>query len=701
MEAQTGERACGAQKAQRDRRCDAEQSAPVLSSRERMPRAHAEPEHRSRCAGRDEASGLGPGPARQAGETEGFASEGRRQLAGCSHVRSLSAVRRWRARGMHVLLALVLLRPYVSNAQYSFKVEFYEPTEPENLEAPRVECTVGAFPRDGTSCNKCTVECMNDPNNAEYGPANEACLCINEFKIVTTQVNLFNGLDEDVDVCQPTDTNGNVVDLNDNDYRISISSKSTTFNAPNGHSIQLTSEDIECNEGKWSVQYVTTIAGQYIIDIQLKTGETAAGDDILIRLEDREGFPAPFEIPATKVAPGEKAGYFIDTVISLRPICRGPSLVCQHCRFTDAGGTECAGNDMVPAVEQPSQIIVYPGDRFKNAVDEANGCLEADKVIGTNKFKALKISERMGSDCCSTTSQPEWCQDPPQREVCRSVETRKLAVETWGTLATIVSCKDLFEEDPVSPTEYYIQFTPSRSGFYSIQVPPGEILTASLGPLVIPVEAAAVDAAKSFAFGDGIISAVQSELATFTIQPMDRFGNHHTSGLHVFQVVITQVEPALNFNIDVDPADTGKGFSTVQYQLQNPAVYALQVFYCKDLLHYPPYTAAENRVCDLTYDGDGPGPEIKSSPFKVTIRTYEFFVPLISVPGMMTQFREGNVGVQYYALFTANFPVCGQEYGTPSVRLLFSWLFAVDENSDAHVRVLSWEIRDPNAGRES
>ena len=527
---------------------------------------------------------------------------------------------------MHVLLALVLLRPYVSNAQYSFKVEFYEMTEPGNLEAPRVECTQGSFPRDESSCNKCTDECTEgDTDNPEWGPQNEACLCINEFKIVTTQVNLFNGLDEDVNVCQPTDTNGNVVDLNDNDYRITITTKSTAFNTPNGHSIQLTSDDIECDEGKWNVEYVTTIAGQYIIDIQLKTGETAAGDDILIRLEDREGFPAPFEIPATKVVPGEKDGYFIDSVISLRPICRGPSLVCQHCLFTDVGGTKCAGNEMVPAVQQPSQIIVYPGDRFKNAVDEEGGyCMEAKDVIGSNKFKALEISEKMGSDCCSNISQPQWCLDPPQREVCRSVETLELAVDTWDTLATEVSCKG--KEDLVSPTEYYIKFTPSRSGFYSIQVPRGHIITATLGPLVIPVEAAAVDAEKTFAFGHGIMSAVQSELATFTIQPMDTFGNHHTSGLHVFQVVITQVEPVVNFNIDVDPEDTGKGSSIVQYQLQNPAVYALQVFYCKDLLHYPPYTAAENRVCDLTWDGEGPGPEIKSSPFKVTIRTYEFYI---------------------------------------------------------------------------
>ena len=559
---------------------------------------------------------------------------------------------------MRVLFALVLLRPYLSSAQYSFKVEFFTPEAPDYNGAPRIECTtpgVGA-------CKDCTTDFTDDGSE----------LCINEFRIATFQLNLFNGLDEPVPVCQPTDTNGRMVDLNDNDFRISIKSKSSTFNAPNGHAIMLTSDDIDCYEGAWKVQYVTTIAGQYIIDIQLKTGETAAGDDILVRLQDREGFPAPFETPATKVTPSLKESYFIDTVTSLRSLCTGPSLECQHCLFTDnAPGTKCSGNEMVPAVEMPSRIIVYPGDRFRNAVDEMNGCLDADAVIGANKIKALKISTKTGSDCCSrdALSNPAWCQDPTKYPdpVCRSFKTEKLP-DLGYSLDTKVSCKDSTNaEDAVSPTEYYIEFVPSFSGFYSIQIPLGSILTEPLGPLVIPVEAAAVDPSKSFAFGEGIIGVVQSELATFTIQPIDKFGNHHTSGLHVFQVVITQIEPFVNFNLDVEPQDTGVGASDVRYQLESPALYAVQVFYCKDLLHYPPYTAAENRDCDLDVD-DAPGPEIQSSPFRVVVRQYEFYTPRIQEPGMMTQFREGEVGVQYYALFTANFPVCGQEYGTPSVR---------------------------------
>lgn len=44
---------------------------------------------------------------------------------------------------------------------------------------------------------------------------------------------------------------------------------------------------------------------------------------------------------------------------------------------------------------------------------------------------------------------------------------------------------------------------------------------ATLGPLVIPVSAGAVDRQNTFAYGGGIFGAVQTELATFTIQPMD------------------------------------------------------------------------------------------------------------------------------------------------------------------------------------
>jgi hypothetical protein len=62
------------------------------------------------------------------------------------------------------------------------------------------------------------------------------------------------------------------------------------------------------------------------------------------------------------------------------------------------------------------------------------------------------------------------------------------------------------------------------------------------------------------------------------------------------------------------------------------------------------------------------GPYIMGAPFRLTVSLSEFDLPIISVPGMMTGFRFGDVGIRYYALFTANFPVCGQQYGNPQVR---------------------------------
>jgi len=149
---------------------------------------------------------------------------------------------------------------------------------------------------------------------------------------------------------------------------------------------------------------------------------------------------------------------------------------------------------------------------------------------------------------------------------------------------------------------------------------------------------------------------------------MDRFGNHHTNGIHVFQIEISQVLPPSAFRLTVDPQDSGKGTTTVEYQLQNAGTYEVHVRYCKDLLRYPypPYAIGEPRVCNTGPDGPL-GQYIQSSPFRVAIIQYEFYMPIMNVPGLMTQFRQAEVGVRYYALFTANFPVCGQKYGTPTV----------------------------------
>ena len=203
----------------------------------------------------------------------------------------------------------------------------------------------------------------------------------------------------------------------------------------------------------------------------------------------------------------------------------------------------------------------------------------------------------------------------------------------------------------------------SYSGFYSIEVRTTEDanpdvgfkLELGLGPLIVPVDAAKVDAAQTFAHGQGILGVVQSELATFSMT-MDSFGNHHTGGMHVFQGN-QQIDPPSAFSTEVELADSdiSRGVVLVAYQLERPAVYEVSVRYCKDLAHYPPFSVVENRDCDLDAE-DKQGPHIKDSPFRVTIDAYEFYTPLINEPGLMTQFRTGDVGVRYYALFTGNFP---------------------------------------------
>jgi len=569
-----------------------------------------------------------------------------------------------------------MLCPYLCSAQYSFQVRFPELEDttgtliPQNL--PNVDCglvesaTAGRLERaylsDKGSCKKCTKECTTNINSP-------ACLCINSFDIATTEVNQFNGMDEDVTVCKPTDTNGIQIDLTKNDFRITFRTKSLTFNAPDGHRIEIRSKDLTCSRGVWSVPWVTSIAGQYILSIELKTGETATGTDILTPLMTPEKVSSPFETKATFVRPSIKNpdNYFIDTVTSLLPVCTSATLACQHCISPGTNGG-CAGNPLLPAVEKESQIIVYPGDRFFNPVSE--NCFK--KVVDYTIFRALKIPYVNGATCTGGSA----------TERCRSLQTTQRPVETWDKLETKVDCND-DGYDEGKATEYYILFTPSFSGFYSIEIPndrpspnppsPNDLqsaMTIDLGPLVIPVQAANVDPKKTFAHGNGIFGVVQSELATFTIQPMDKFGNHHTSGMHIFQVTITQIEPLSAFRLVVDPVDTGQGTSAVEYQLQNPAIYSMEVRYCKDLLKYPPYSAAENRICDLSTN-DYQGPNIQSSPFRVEIRPYQFFIPLISVPGMAPQFRFGDVGIRYFVLFTANFPVCGQTYGSPRIRCSF------------------------------
>ena len=553
----------------------------------------------------------------------------------------------------------ITLRAQMGHAQYSYQVRFKDIENTNNL--PQVECG-NNFPRDSedAACQSCSAACG-------VNKASPECLCENVFQIATTEVNLFNGLDEDVTVCEVEDTNGNRVNLGDNDFRIELKTKSTTFNAPEGHIISLRSnEDFQCVNGVWNIKYSTSIAGQYVVSVQRKTGESAAGEDILAPLSTADFVTSPFEIPATKVKAGlaNPANYFIDMVASLRPVCTSAVAGCDHCIFTPGvAGTSCTGNDYVPSVMDPnSQILVYPGDRYYNAVWEM---CEPAGVVGNTYLRALKIPFR---ECGSN-------QFSGGKRLCAEAVEVKRDVSEWQKMQVTVKCLE-DEEFRIKPTEYYVQFTPSYSGFYSIEVRTTEDanpdvgfkLETGLGPLIVPVDAAKVDAAQTFAHGQGILGVVQSELATFSIQPMDSFGNHHTGGMHVFQVEIQQIDPPSAFSTEVELADSdiSRGVVLVAYQLEMPAVYEVSVRYCKDLAHYPPFSVVENRDCDLDAE-DKQGPHIKDSPFRVTIDAYEFYTPLINEPGLMTQFRTGDVGVRYYALFTGNFPLCDEMYGSPTI----------------------------------
>lgn len=78
-------------------------------------------------------------------------------------------------------------------------------------------------------------ECTND----------DPPLCINSFKIITTQVNLFLGLDEPVTVCNPLDATGNEVRLDDEKFQIILQAKAPSYNAPTRVVLDKLGENLE------------------------------------------------------------------------------------------------------------------------------------------------------------------------------------------------------------------------------------------------------------------------------------------------------------------------------------------------------------------------------------------------------------------------------------------------------------------------
>jgi hypothetical protein len=104
---------------------------------------------------------------------------------------------RWGTFGVLFFMSLFLLCPHMGNAQYSFQVRFPDAENPDYL--PYVDCGLTATEplermarSDLGACKECTEECTSEGINSPR------CLCINSFDVATTEVNQFNGLDEDV-----------------------------------------------------------------------------------------------------------------------------------------------------------------------------------------------------------------------------------------------------------------------------------------------------------------------------------------------------------------------------------------------------------------------------------------------------------------------------------------------------------------------
>eukprot|EP00961_Rhodomonas_salina_P304574 3941644-Rhodomonas_salina.25 len=63
--------------------------------------------------------------------------------------------------------------------------------------------------------------------------------------IITTQVNLFLGLDEPVTVCNPLDATGNEVRLDDEKFQIILQAKAPSYNAPTRVVLDKLGENLE------------------------------------------------------------------------------------------------------------------------------------------------------------------------------------------------------------------------------------------------------------------------------------------------------------------------------------------------------------------------------------------------------------------------------------------------------------------------
>eukprot|EP00960_Hanusia_phi_P030549 748699-Hanusia_phi.AAC.3 len=311
----------------------------------------------------------------------------------------------------------------------------------------------------------------------------------------------------------------------------------------------------------------------------------------------------------------------------------------------------CVGNAQVPAAEVLSQIFFTAGDSFFNPADSAT-CSPSSASAFQSVLQGIKISYIVPTNC--------------QGERCRSAEIQGASVAV--DVHSKVGCLSL------QSGYYVVSFTPPRSGFYSLLISGSN----TIGPQLNSINAGPVDSNNTFAYGDGLFGAVENEQVTFSIVPTDLYGNQHTSGMFVFQIFLTPVS-YVGLQQSIEPSSYGNGAVEVAYSVSTPGTYSLEVHYCKDLIHYPPYNANENQLCDLSTVSNA-GPQIVGSPYTITVVGIQFSVSGGNQPGMMSAFRTAQVGVQYFALLQSNFQngLCGQTYGTPEVQQRYKPIIRFD-----------------------
>ena len=374
-------------------------------------------------------------------------------------------------------------------------------------------------------------------------------LCVNSFVIQATKYNSFDLTFQPFSQCTDTDANGVLTDLNDNTFLVEMRLKAPSYAAPNGHTITGLEKGLKCVNGQFLVQYMTKYAGQYRITVKLYKGMSPQNlplyEDLVDADEKNEA--GAFERAATLVLPGEGVTYLVDSILSFRPVCNANnegSLECAYCQKPAINGG-CAGNDYIPRVYQQSRMIITAADKYSNTVnDDCAGGLGV-----TAQILALKQPSIAPSDCGQNTAGYSYCrnievtQRPTDYGLQPCEDGSVCGKRCGGCLsnpsdAACQTCPYTCGNGASCPAVcqapyYFVKFRPLINGYYTLTV---NIAGVSLGPVVVPVLASAVSPADTFAFGQGLFGAVASQGVSFEIQPKDQYGNHHTKGVHVFQV---------------------------------------------------------------------------------------------------------------------------------------------------------------------